>query len=262
MKINYLKSGLYDIIYQGSDWYQTVYDIKLDRESYHEFCIKCQQVSVFIAKDEFPYGLNHDERRDKNDLSLNRFLNFGKRLTCAKCHEDLVVYFKVIDDKILKIGSYPSTADLDIGRLICDCNIPKSKFPKGLTAAIGLKAQGVYIGAYAYLRRVYETLITEAANEAKSEGNLPDGFDKMRVKEKISALSGYLPQYMIENKDAYGILSKGIHELSEEDCKNGYEVLYNLIVMILEEKEEKRQKEIRKRNLSNAISKLNNELSK
>ena len=257
MSIDYLKPSLYSVVYEGDDWYKKVVNIKRDKSSYNEFCPKCQSISVFEAVDECPYGMNPDEGRDKKDSSLNRFLNFGKRLICAKCHQDLVLYFKVVENKILKIGTYPSTADLDRGRLIYDCSIPKSKFPKELVTAIGLKAHGVFIGAYAYLRRVYETLIIEAANQAKRDGKLPDGFDSLRVKDKISALSEYLPQYMIENRNAYGILSKGVHELSEEDCKVGYDILYNLIVMILEDREERRQREKRKKDLSIALSKLN-----
>ena len=257
MSVDYLKPSLYSVVYEGDDWYKKVISIKRDKNPYNEFCPKCQSISVFKAEDQCPYGANPNESKDKRDLTLNRFLNFGKRLICAKCHQDLVLYFKVVENKILKIGMYPSTADLDKGRLISDCRIPKSKFPKDLATAIGLKAHGVFVGAYAYLRRVYESLITEAANQAKMDEKLPDNFETLRVKEKISALSEYLPQYMVENRDAYGILSKGIHELSEEDCKTGYDILYNLIVLILEEKEKRRQSEKSKKDISINLSKLN-----
>jgi len=83
----------------------------------------------------------------------------------------------------------------------------------------------------------------------------------MHVKEKIKALSDYLPEYMVKNRNAYGILSKGIHELSEEDCKAGYDILYNLIVMILEDQEERRKRELRKKDISNAINTLNGKFS-
>ena len=257
MCVDYLKQCLYSVVYEGEDWYKKVVNIKRDRSSYNEFCPKCQSISVFNAEDQCPYGANPNESKDKRDFSLNRFINFGKRLICAKCHQEIVLYFKVVENKILKIGMYPSTADLDKGRLISDCRIPKSKFPKELATAIGLKAHGVFVGAYAYLRRVYECLISEAANQAKMDGKLLDNFETLHVKEKISALSEYLPQYMVENRDAYGILSKGVHELSEEDCKNGYDILYNLIVLILEDREDRRQREKRKKDLSIAISKLN-----
>lgn len=38
-----------------------------------------------------------------------------------------------------------------------------------------------------------------------------------RVEDKIKLLKDYLPQMLVDNKVVYGIMSKGIHELSEEE---------------------------------------------
>ena len=43
--------------------------------------------------------------------------------------------------------------------------------------------------------------------------------------EKIKTLTGYLPPFIVEQNSIYGILSKGIHELSEEDCLKYYTVI-------------------------------------
>lgn len=264
-KINYVNKGLYETVYEGNQRRHCVLEIKNDASSYRAYCVQCETMSVFEAESQNIVQITapvvgHYEI-PKDDIRFYGDIDFGKRLHCAMCGMFMTVYFKVIDNKIVKVGSYPSIADLDRGRLFSECNIPKSRIPKELAAAIGLKAHGVYIGAYAYLRRVFETLIEEARKKAEQAGTLVENFKNLHVKEKIKALSDYLPEYMVENRKAYGILSKGIHELSEEDCKAGYDILYNLIVMILEDQEERRKKELRKKDISNAINTLNGKFS-
>ena len=264
-KIDYVNKGLYETIYEGNQRRHCVLEIKNDATSYRAYCVQCGAMSVFKAESQnvFPVTgpiVGHYES-PKDDTSLYGDIDFGKRLRCTMCNMFMSVYFKVIDNKVVKVGSYPSTADLDRGRLFSECNIPNSRIPKELATAVGLKAHGAYMGAYAYLRRVYETLIEKARKKAEQDGSLPEDFDEMRVKEKIKALSNYLPEYMVENRNAYGILSKGIHELSEDDCKAGYDILYNLIVLILEDEEERRKRDLRKKNISNAIHALNGKFS-
>ena len=69
-------------------------------------------------------------------------------------------------------------------------------------------------------------------------------------------LSGYLPDFLVENYSIYGILSKGIHELSEEDCKSYFSILRESIELILEEKLEALQKEQKKKSIKQALSKI------
>lgn len=264
-KVDYVNKGLYETVYEGNQRRHYVLEIKNDASSYKAYCVQCGSMSVFKAESQnitqihIPVAGHYEIPKD--DTRFYGDIDFGKRLHCAMCGMFMSVYFKVIDNKIVKVGSYPSTADLDRGQLFSECNIPKSRIPKELATAIGLKAHGVYIGAYAYLRRVYETLIENAQKKAEQDGNLIDDFGKKHVREKIKALSDYLPEYMVKTRDAYSILSKGIHELSEEDCKAGYDILYNLIVMILEDQEERRKKEMRKKDISNAINTLNGKFS-
>lgn len=264
-KADYVNKGLYETVYEGDQRRRCVLEIKNDTASYRAYCIQCNSMSVFKAESQNVAQIHvpvvgHYET-PKDDTRFYCDIDFGKRLHCAMCGMFMSVYFKVIGNKVVKVGSYPSTADLDRGKLISENSIPKSRIPKELATAIGLKAHGVYIGAYAYLRRVYETLIESARKKAEQDGVLAENFETMRIKEKIKALSDYLPEYMVETRDAYGILSKGIHELSEEDCKTGYDVLYNLIVLILEDQEERRKKELRKKDISNAINILNGKFS-
>ncbi len=44
----------------------------------------------------------------------------------------------------------------------------------------------------------------------------------------------------MENKSLYGVLSAGIHTLSEEDCLSHFSVVRSIIELILDEKEHER----------------------
>lgn len=163
---------------------------------------------------------------------------------------------------ISKVGQYPSVADFHIGQVHkYDKVLPKDKM-REFTKAIGLAANGVGIGSFVYLRRIFEYLVFEAHEVAKSKNPSFDktAFTSGRMNEKIQMLSGYLPDYLVEHHAIYGILSKGIHELGEEECKKYFPVLKASIELILDEKLEAYQKEMRKKEIGNALSQIAGEI--
>jgi hypothetical protein len=116
---------------------------------------------------------------------------------------------------------------------------------KEFSKSIGLAANGIGIGSYVYLRRIFETLIVDAKNMAESDGAITDDdYQKVRVEDRIKLLAEYLPNFLVENKSMYSILSLGIHELDEETCLAHFDSLRVGIEIILDEKlEEIRKKE-------------------
>jgi predicted ribonuclease YlaK len=109
-----------------------------------------------------------------------------------------------------------------------------SEDAREFTRAIGLAAHGVGIGSFVYLRRVFEKLIDRRfrAHEAEIDA---DQYARSRMVEKIDLLKAHLPTFMVENKSIYGILSKGVHTLSDEICRQAFPMMRDTIVMILEE---------------------------
>ena len=178
-----------------------------------------------------------------------------------------VEYAEDDKDNILslsKVGQYPSVADFHIGQLRKYSKIlPKDKM-REFTKAIGLAANGVGIGSFVYLRRIFEHLVFEAFEVAKNRNEEfdIDGFTTARMNEKIQMLSGFLPDFLVKNHIIYGILSKGIHELSEEDCKKYLTILRESIEMILDEKLEAHQKELKKASIKQTLSQITGQLKK
>ena len=147
-----------------------------------------------------------------------------------KHHLDYIVL--TTDNSMMKIGQYPSTADMTFPELDAYKNVISKEDRKELGTAIGLFANGVGAGSYVYLRRILERLIYQAKTNA---GDIVDDedFKQARTAERIKMLEGYLPEILIKNTTIYGILSKGIHELSEEDCRKYFPVVKECIYQIL-----------------------------
>ena len=110
--------------------------------------------------------------------------------------------------------------------------------------AIGLKARGVGVGSFVYLRRVTERLLEDAHISMKNTPNWDEErYSKSKVEERIELLESALPVFMVRNRKLYGILSKGIHELSEEECLDQFDAVKMSIELILDQTIESKEKE-------------------
>lgn len=172
-------------------------------------------------------------------------------------HLDFVVL--TTDSSMMKIGQYPSVADMTFPELDAYKHIISKQDRKELGTAIGLFASGVGVGSYVYLRRILERLVYQAKEKA---GDSIDGkeFKKARVGERIKMLEGYLPDILVKNTTIYGILSKGIHELSEEECRKYFPVVKECIYQILGMWESLRKKQADEAALNKALSAISSSI--
>lgn len=189
-------------------------------------------------------------------LKCKRYGTFLHYLVHAEYAEDDYEHNHILT--LSKVGQYPSVADFHIGRVHkYDKVLPKEKM-REFTKSIGLSANGVGIGSFVYLRRIFEHLVFEAKNIAKA--NIPEfneaEFTSARMNERIQMLSDYLPDFLVEHHNIYSILSKGIHELSEEECKQYFTVLKESIEIILDEKLEAYNKAKHKKAIGSAIAEI------
>lgn len=175
----------------------------------------------------------------RNNYQINVFaLLFNSRDDDDEEYEDDLKY------TFVKIGQFPSIADLHISKVKNYDKVLSKEKIREMTRAIGLAANGVGIGSYVYLRRIFEHLIEEAHLLAKTEPEWKEIiFLQSRMTDKINLLKKYLPDFLVANKNMYGILSLGIHELTEQQCLSYFEALKVGIELILDEKVEKQIKE-------------------
>ena len=172
-------------------------------------------------------------------------------------HLDYIVL--TTDNSMMKIGQYPSVADMTFPELDAYKHVISKEDRKELGTAIGLFASGIGAGSYVYLRRILERLIYQAKATAGDQVN-DEEFEQARVAERIKMLQGYLPEILIKNTTIYGILSKGIHELSEEECRKYFPVVKECIYQILGMWESERRKQADEVALNKALSSISSSI--
>ncbi|RCK30990.1 hypothetical protein TH9_19090 [Thalassospira xiamenensis] len=144
---------------------------------------------------------------------------------------------------VVKIGQFPSLADIQMGEVNKFKAILDKENSGEFYRALGLSAHDVGIAAFVYLRRVLERLVANRSERAIEDGAISQKeFDDARVADKIKMLKGYLPDILVENKKIYGVLSKGIHDLDEQECLKIFPAIRDLMFFILEEDLENREK--------------------
>jgi hypothetical protein len=189
-------------------------------------------------------------KNNSREQNLEFLVIGGYRTIDIKCkrYHDIFTFSIFYDAErkyLIKIGQYPSIADFHIYEIKQYDKLLSNDVLKEFTKAIGLAANGVGIGSFVYLRRIFENLILESFEEARQEKKVEEeAFNKSRMDEKIELLKDYLPSFLVENKSIYSILSKGIHELDENTCLEYFESMKVGIEIILDQKlEKKKQKE-------------------
>lgn len=178
------------------------------------------------------------------------------KFVCSMNTEHHLDFIVLTDNKTFrKIGQFPSVADLTFPELDVYKKVMSNDDRKEFGRAIGLYASGIGAGSYVYLRRILERLLMQAKTNAGTSID-EEAFNNARVGEKITMLSAYLPDALTSNPTLYGILSKGIHELSEAECLAYFPVVKDCLYMILDQWEEMRKKEEKQKSISAALSKI------
>ncbi len=147
------------------------------------------------------------------------------------------IFWNPVSDHLIKIGQHPSVADFHISEIKQYKKLLSNEKLKELTRAIGLAANGVGIGSFVYLRRVFEHLIAEAYESCLTDGLVTEEqYNRSRMDQKIQLLAAHLPEFLVQNKSMYSVLSLGIHELDENTCLAHFDTLRVGIEIILDEK--------------------------
>lgn len=282
-----LDSGLYASIFIEEENISDFIELVKGNVKISTYCKECEQERVFTMKPIKYYHMTGQEGNEKitceslgdrmssmqdvmsiakienkntdaweliksNFADITRLMNF--EFICSmdeKHHLDFTVL--VNDNSFMKIGQFPSIADITFPGLDDYKHVISKQDRSELGTAIGLFANGVGAGSYVYLRRILERLVYQAKENAGDKVD-NDSFENAKVADRIKMLEGYLTDILIQNTTIYGILSKGIHELSEEDCLNYFPVVKECIFQILGMWENMRKKQADEDALNKALN--------
>jgi len=213
-----------------------LYDLGREHLTVDSHCIECGKSSTF--KRTIPYFHNAHLSSPGSYYEVT--------LLCTReSQHRLKFYVRVGKNFLVKVGQYPSTADLVQAEVTKYRKVLGDRYTE-FTRAIGLAAHGVGVGSFVYLRRIFEDLITKAYESASTDvewqRNNAAGFIEKRMNEKILLLKDFLPDFLVQNREMYGILSKGVHDLTEQECLTYFPVVQNGIELILDEEIERLDK--------------------
>lgn len=186
---------------------------------------------------------------------------FRSVLVCTRCkHDALIVLTRVADGKLSKIGQFPSRAELELPTLAkYRASLGDERY-RELVRGVGLASHGVGIGSFAYLRRVFEHLVGEAAvAAARHDADWDEArFQSLRMAEKIKALENYLPPFLVEHRSLYGDLSDGLHNQTEDGCLKMFQPILVAIEVILDQRLEEAEREKKEKKARDAIQQMRN----
>lgn len=248
-----LKSPLYEVYQYDENSSVTVFAIQFFEGVLDAFCSGCSKHSV----------LQRVRKPEYNDLTGLRNYVFTLWFECTRDSSHKMHFtFRAHAGTIQKIGQLPSLADLALPDFAKYRQVLGKEFHKELVRGIGLAAHGVGIGAFVYLRRVFEKLI----NDARSVAAVDDGWDEekyssSRISEKIQLLRNHLPSFLVQNRLIYGVLSAGVHELAESDCLDAFPVVLAGIELILDEKLAATQQQLKIQSASKSLLELAAQIS-
>jgi hypothetical protein len=210
------------------------------------YCPDCDQKSVFRLEGPGYGAADEAKKLPEHGVVVARATCQRESKVCPGylCHAVLYVCFVRAKDEVTKIGQHPSKATVDFGTLDPAFSELTSEFRAEIGKAVGLRSHGVGVGSFVYLRRVFEGLLDQAKVEAAKQ---PDWKERdylaARMRERIVLLAKHLPTRLVGCADLYSVLSKGIHELTDKECLENFDVVFGGIQLILSQRREDKQYE-------------------
>ncbi|WP_435014169.1 hypothetical protein [Xanthomonas arboricola] len=250
--------------------------------TYDNYCVKCKRESTFqVVAPNRPDEYVRNEQREKIiahnggkfihpkiPLALHTVHAMCTRdnshtqdfifLTQSEFRHDELNNLKIAST-VQKIGQQPSFGDVHIAKVKKYAPVLSKPQLQELNRAIGLASHDVGVGSYVYLRRVFEALVEEAHSASRTDpGWDEEAYSRSRMSEKITLLRHQLPTFLGDHPEMYSLLSKGVHELSEEECLTHFDTLRIGIELILDDKLERRIRDMKINEAKAALAKAVN----
>jgi hypothetical protein len=147
----------------------------------------------------------------------------------------LTFFFGLYRGGIAKVGQCPSAMDLVGAQLDRFSDVLDEADIRELRQAVMLHTHGAAIGAFVYLRRIFERLLERHHVEYVNRFGPIADYEILSVEDRVQALKDVLPPEVVDNRKVYRILSRGIHKLHEDECAVLYDVMFPAITEVLEQ---------------------------
>lgn len=229
-----------------------------DLDKLDTYCNVCKRETPFEYNKNYIL-INEDGKNYNQYMEYLHNNIFFLNYYCTRCNQNEVIFLIKIEwDYISKIAQNPTELDLlwkdfkKYEKILDDSKINELK------KSIISYSNNYWIPAYLYLRRIFEYLIQSVYNDTKNEYWISDNDFRFKdTKDKIDLLKIHLPDFLVDHKNIYSILSKWVHELNEDECLKYYDILKESIILILDQKLELLEKKDKQKNLTKLLSGIN-----
>ena len=223
------------------------------------YCPNCKENKTFVYDGtETVNGLGF-YRNGTASYPAIRTINYH----CPSCLKRLFFAFYYNNEIVFKLAQYPSLFDVsrdELKKYQKNDLIDKDSFSQ-LYKAETCASSGYYVAAYTYMRRVYETMLMSVFEQNQEDiGITEEDFRRLHSDKKLEAIKDYLAIDDEIYLPLYGLLSAGIHAMTEEQCCEDYTVLKPILLEILAEQKAKKEKAAKRKELKELFAKRKGEM--
>jgi len=166
---------------------------------------------------------------------------FSKELACKRAEHKVTFHFQIEDDRLLKVGQYPSIAEINFGEALEFAKALGEPRARDLNKAIELAGLGAGLGAYIYLKKVFISLLEDAHQKATHKKSASKVWDEghylnASITEQLKLVSMHMPAILLEHPEYYSILDKNLDQLTDEECLAGVSTLKTAVLLIADER--------------------------
>lgn len=242
-----MRLPLYEKVHIGDDGQKVAESILLFEKTFDAYCPFCRLDSTF--KIQVPEDITKKYKQyaalmplsNQGDVSRNFSIwdlcNIQKAVQCTREPHELRYYFTAESGSLIKIGQYPPMSEYASTETAAFSQVLSRAELKELNTAITLATHGNGIGAFVYLRRVFEGLINQSHQTALlNEGWNESQYASLSIEEKVQRLAFNLPEFVVSTPQLYSLFAKSIQELNDDECLANVDVLKNGIYAIAEER--------------------------
>jgi len=230
------------------------------------FCENCKGDMFFITK-------TYHSFEDKKKILVYTY-------TCKNC-DNFEKIFSIIGNTVskenrskgilMKIGEYPVFGKPIPSKVISLIGPDKDNFIKGKRC----EDQGLGIGSYAYYRRVIETQknriidhIIKICKQSNKYAELIEQFEKAKKENQFSTAIGMIKQNLPDSllidgnnplKLLHSALSKGVHELTDDECLKRANIIRIVLTGLSKRINELLKEDTEWKNALTSLNKLNQE---
>jgi hypothetical protein len=209
-------------------------------------------------------SLDNKDNKDSYSNSTSRFL-FHYNFACS--HNEEHKYFldlEITQSKniviLRKVGQLPSPYELMHENRYDDV-LNDLESLEDYRKSIETTAYNYHVASFMYSRRVLERIMLK---KFLGLGNTKKEFKKIiNFEEKFKLTKEIIePELRDHFKPLYGVLSEGIHNLTDEECREYYTILHDLVKFQLEYMLIEKERETHKQKTINKLQKITSKLKK